>query len=82
LEEVKAYCSERKNGINAEYFISYYDSRKWRGVDDWQAKVRAWETNGIDNKPNKTKAGTAIARTFDPEEAFKKALERGYTVES
>ena len=37
------------------------------------------ERKNISN--GRTKAGTPIARTFDPDEAFKKALERGYKVE-
>ena len=80
IEEVKAYCMERKNGINAEYFVSYYESKKWRGVHDWQAKVRAWETNGIDNKPNTTKSGTKTATSFDVDDAVAKAMRRTYSV--
>ena len=29
LEEVSAYCQERKNGIDAEQFIDYYESKGW-----------------------------------------------------
>lgn len=48
LEEVKAYCDERENGINAQAFIDYYASQKWqkangRPVADWKACVRTWE---------------------------------------
>ena len=48
LEEVRAYCEERKNGIDAERFISYYDSVGWRiggkaPMKDWKACIRVWE---------------------------------------
>ena len=48
LEEVKAYCDERKNGVDAERFIAYYESVGWRiggkaPMKDWRAAVRSWE---------------------------------------
>ena len=57
LDEVKAYCEERNNGINPEHFIDYYTARNWelskgRKVKDWKACIRTWERNGF-NKPKK-----------------------------
>lgn len=48
IEEVEAYCTERRNGINAQDFIDYYDARGWKmsggvSVKDWKARVRTWE---------------------------------------
>lgn len=48
LEEVKAYCNERGDRIEAERFYDYYSARGWfieKGVKmvDWKACVRAWE---------------------------------------
>lgn len=48
LEEVKAYCAERQNGIDAERFIDYYSSNGWKvggksPMKDWKASVRLWE---------------------------------------
>lgn len=47
FEEVKAYCDERNNGIDAERFIDYYSSKGWligkTPMKDWQACVRTWE---------------------------------------
>ena len=50
LEEVRQYCEERKNGIDAEHFIDYYAARGWelkqgQKVKDWKACVRTWEQN-------------------------------------
>lgn len=53
LEEVQAYCSERKNNVNAERFIDYYTSNGWyvgkNKMKDWKAAVRTWEKNNYSN---------------------------------
>ena len=47
LEEVKAYCEERKNSVDPERFIDYYSSNGWMvgksKMKDWKATVRNWE---------------------------------------
>lgn len=48
VDEVRAYCTERKNGIDPEAFVDFYAARGWaygRGkpVVDWKAAVRTWE---------------------------------------
>lgn len=49
LEEVKAYCQERKNDINSERFIDFYQSKNWmigkNKMKDWKAAIRNWERN-------------------------------------
>ncbi len=64
IEEVKKYCEERKNEIDAEYFINYYEARGWmigkNKMKDWKAAVRTWERN--------TKKETAT--TADPFDLF------------
>ena len=49
LEEVKKYCEERNNGIDAQYFIDFYDAKNWmigkNKVKDWKACIRTWEKN-------------------------------------
>ena len=53
LEEVKAYCQERSNGVDAERFVDYYNANGWRvgknPMKDWKAAVRTWEKNGFSN---------------------------------
>lgn len=53
LEEVKAYCDERKNGVDPQRFIDYYSSNGWKvgknPMKDWKAAVRTWEKNGYDS---------------------------------
>lgn len=47
VEEVRAYCAERKNAVDAERFVDFYESKGWMvGKDkmkDWKASVRTWE---------------------------------------
>ena len=47
LEEVKAYCKERNNNVNAEAFVDFYTSKGWKvgknKMTDWKACVRTWE---------------------------------------
>lgn len=48
LEEVREYCRERNNDIDAERFIDYYSSNGWKvggksPMKDWKASVRLWE---------------------------------------
>lgn len=49
VEEIKAYCKERKNNIDAEQFFDYYTSNGWMvgkvKMKDWQAAIRTWERN-------------------------------------
>ena len=54
LEEVKAYCDERKNRVDPQRFIDYYESNGWKvgknPMKDWKAAVRTWE-RGNYSKP-------------------------------
>jgi len=53
VEEVKAYCRERGNNIDAQYFHDHYEARGWipKGyksqMKNWKAAVRTWERNPI-----------------------------------
>lgn len=47
VDEVRAYCIERGNGVDAERFVSYYTANGWmvgkNPMKDWRAAVRTWE---------------------------------------
>lgn len=49
IEEVNKYCKERNNGINAQSFIDFYESKGWmigkNKMKDWKAAIRTWEKN-------------------------------------
>lgn len=65
IEEVRAYCKERNNGVDAQRFVDYYESKGWKvgrtPMKDWRACVRTWENrernNGchVNNNTEKTK---------------------------
>ena len=46
-DEVRQYCAERRNGVDAERFVSYYTANGWmvgkNPMKDWRAAVRTWE---------------------------------------
>lgn len=49
VDEVRAYCQERKNRIDPEAFVDYYTANGWvqgkgKPIKDWKATVRTWES--------------------------------------
>ena len=55
LLEVKSYCEERKNNVDAEQFINFYEAKGWligkTKMKDWRAAVRTWENRETKQKP-------------------------------
>ena len=49
IQDVKAYCIERKNNVDPERFIDFYEAKGWmvgkNKMKDWRAAVRNWERN-------------------------------------
>lgn len=47
IEEIEEYCKERNNGINANAFYDFYESKDWyvgkNKMKDWKACIRTWE---------------------------------------
>lgn len=54
VQEVKAYCIQRGNDIDAEHFVDFYASKGWligkSKMKDWEAAVRNWEHNNRASK--------------------------------
>ncbi len=50
VDEVRLYCRERGNSVDAQRFVDFYSSNGWRvgknPMKDWQACVRTWEQRG------------------------------------
>ena len=61
LEEVKAYCRERNNGVDAERFLDYYTANGWKvgknPMKDWRAAVRTWERDSFPKQKKTTMPG-------------------------
>jgi hypothetical protein len=47
VDEVRAYCQDRQNGVDPQRFVDYYSSNGWmvgkNKMKDWKAAVRTWE---------------------------------------
>lgn len=53
-EEVRAYCAERGNHVDAQAFVDFYAAKGWKvgsvPMKDWQAAVRTWEKRDAERK--------------------------------
>ncbi len=62
VDEIKEYCKERKNNVDAEKFFDYYESKGWlvgkTKMKNWQAAIRNWEKNSFDNGNKKQELKT------------------------
>ncbi len=73
IDEIKNYCLERKNNVNAESFSNYYEARGWKlkGIQmkDWKACVRTWEqnNNNFTNNNFKKPVGMPQPQYDDPD---------------
>jgi len=67
VDEVRAYCRERKNKVDAEKFIDHYTSNGWKvgknSMKDWKASVRTWEKNDLVGKTGKRVSFQAYDQT-------------------
>ena len=75
IEDVKEYCSERKNNVDAERFIDYYTANGWKvgknPMKDWKAAVRSWERNDF-GKPKTAET----EHSFDLDDFFNSAVDK------
>lgn len=67
LDEVTQYCLERKNGINPQTFIDFYEAKGWmigkEKMKDWKAAIRTWEARNKDApKTQATVAATSVQK--------------------
>ena len=68
LSEIKQYCIERGNKVDAQHFFDYYESNGWKvgknSMKNWQAAVRTWEKNSYTNTTKQQKK-TNTEQTLD-----------------
>jgi len=61
LDEVKAYCLERKNTIDPEKFWHHYEARNWmlgeKKMVKWKSAVITWEKSGYNVPATQNKSG-------------------------
>jgi hypothetical protein len=57
-EEVRAYCVERGNHVDAQAFVDFYAAKGWKvgnaPMKDWKAAVRTWERRDAERKQSAT----------------------------
>lgn len=57
-DEVRAYCAERGNHIDAQAFVDFYAAKGWKvgssPMKDWKAAVRTWEKRDAERKQTVT----------------------------
>lgn len=57
IEEVAAYCRERRNTVNPVEWMSHYEANGWKvgrnAMKDWRAAVRTWEASRKPKEPIK-----------------------------
>ena len=62
VEEIAAFCKEKKYTVNAQQFFNYYESNGWKigrnAMKSWQAAVQNWNAR---DKANNKAAGTMWA---------------------
>ena len=61
IEEIKKYCDERKNTIDAKTFFDHYETNGWKrgktAIKDWKACVHTWENSRKSNNNGTTNQG-------------------------
>jgi len=59
LDDVKKYCKERNNDVDAERWFDFYTAKNWmigkNKMKDWKAAVRTWEKNDKNDDIEKVK---------------------------
>ena len=68
VEEIRAYCEQRNNNVDAQKFFDYYDAAKWydgkgEKVKSWKQKVITWENSNQERgqtKPQEKKSGNVF----------------------
>ena len=62
VEEIAAYCAERKNKVDAQTFFDFYESKGWKvgavKMRDWRASVRTWEKRDAEEKKARSRSKT------------------------
>ena len=65
IDQIKSYCKDRNNNIDAEAFIDFYESKDWKigknKMKDWKAAVRTWERRETKKPKSMSKLDSQIS---------------------
>lgn len=68
VEEVRQYCIERHNNVDAERFVDFYSSKNWmigkNKMKDWKAAVRTWEHRDNERAKQQCNSFNNIEQTY------------------
>jgi len=55
VDQVRDYCKQRNNAVDAKRFVDFYESKGWvvgkTKMKDWKASVRTWESKQREEEP-------------------------------
>ena len=73
VEEVREYCQERRNSVDPQKFVDFYEAKGWmvgkNKMKDWKASVRTWERDDR-SRGTGTKVKPAYERLDDLDDLF------------
>lgn len=78
IQQVIEYCQERNNGVDANKWYDFYESKGWKvgsnSMKDWKAAVRTWEKSST---PSISRTGTSYANKMNdtPKKFIEKEVE-------
>ena len=79
IDDVKLYCLERNNNIDAETFFDFYESKDWlvgkNKMKDWKASVRTWEQREQNKSQKMSKIHQHLQKNLNVKEKLKKQFE-------
>ncbi|MFR3791361.1 MAG: hypothetical protein ACLTWO_05445 [Blautia massiliensis (ex Durand et al. 2017)] len=75
VEEVGAYCTERRNLIDPQQFVDFYTANGWtqghgKKIKDWKACVRTWESRDKQRGPAGPAKAMPTADDYDLDRFF------------
>ena len=85
VEDIRSYCTERDNGVDAQRFYDFYESKGWligkNPMKDWKAAVRTWEQrNGrTEYTPRGQTTLPAQESVYEQNRRIKEELRRKYS---
>lgn len=80
IDQIADYCTRRNNGIDAQQFFDFYQSKGWilgkTQMRDWHAAIRVWERSNELYKQKHGQKGSKSDETDDKSTDRKKQILR------
>lgn len=77
--EINDYCCLRDNGIDADQFYDFYQSKGWlvgkNKMKDWKAAIRNWERNRTTSKKGMSKIHSHLQKNMNVKQKLKQKYE-------